>query len=94
MAFSAPKGLIVGFHMGSLVGGILQTPQTGSYEFWFHDPKTFQALWDEVGKETGTKWQCEAALKTNEEIGWSKDSTSFLPEENTRVMCFVVRRLE
>ncbi len=47
--------VILGGHIGSYKPGNF-TAVTGGTRF-LHDPETFQELWDEAGRTTGTKWK-------------------------------------
>ncbi|KAI1733551.1 hypothetical protein F4680DRAFT_441215 [Xylaria scruposa] len=46
--------LLFGVQVGSLKPGEIRV---GSFNVFLHDEKTFQSLWDEVGKKTGTAWK-------------------------------------
>ncbi|KAI0489487.1 hypothetical protein F4859DRAFT_152806 [Xylaria cf. heliscus] len=46
--------LLFGVHMGSLKPGEMRV---GTFSVFLHDEETFQLLWDEIGRKTGTKWK-------------------------------------
>ena len=88
---SSPGAMIVGFQVGS--AGVRERPATElakSAAYW-HDPVSFQKMWDQVGSETGTKWSSNAQLKTWEEIGWDPKDTEYLGAD-ARIIQFVVNR--
>ncbi|KAI0444063.1 hypothetical protein F4803DRAFT_512518 [Xylaria telfairii] len=45
--------VLFGVHMGSLKPGDMRV---GAFRVFLHDQATFQSLWDEVGRKTGTTW--------------------------------------
>ncbi|KAI1325180.1 hypothetical protein F5Y16DRAFT_276124 [Xylariaceae sp. FL0255] len=45
--------VLFGTHVGTATAGEVRTRSLRSYA---HDQKTFQSLWDEVGRRTGTRW--------------------------------------
>jgi hypothetical protein len=48
--------MVYGRHIGTIRPGETKTAR----RTWFlHDQDSFQTLWDEVGKATGTKWRAE-----------------------------------
>lgn len=80
---------IFGRQIGSAEPGKRVGPTTntsGSRELFMHDQSTFQALWDEVGKATGTTWKVEVKLLGNIPPGFE-----YLGEA-ARYTSFVVRR--
>lgn len=88
--FSLPGSIIVGHQIGNLTGkeNFWKATQTRHFN---HDPTTFSAFWDQVGKETGTKWKTEARLLTFEDMQWDPKDQASLPE-GSRVLDFVVTR--
>lgn len=46
--------VLFGVHMGSLKPGDMRV---GAFRVFLHDQSTFQSLWDEVGRKTGTSWK-------------------------------------
>ncbi|KAI0521375.1 hypothetical protein F5B22DRAFT_571176 [Xylaria bambusicola] len=46
--------VLFGSHLGSVQPGPMKA---GGFSVYAHDEKTFQSLWDEVGKKTGTSWK-------------------------------------
>lgn len=93
VGLSSGRGaLVVGFQVGSV--GVRERNASGlakSDAYW-HDPGSFQRMWDEVGREMGTEWRCEARLLRWEEVGWDPKDTEYLGNE-ARVLEFVVRRV-
>ena len=76
-----PGAMVIGFQVGSV--GVKERPATGlakSAAYW-HDPLSFQTIWGQVGRQTGTSWSCVAELKTWEEIGWNPRDTEYLGED-------------
>lgn len=62
VGFSRPVrgSLIVGFQAGSEKAGEQQSSDGSSV--FIHDPESFRAFWDELGRRTETKWRLEAEL--------------------------------
>ncbi|KAJ8120456.1 hypothetical protein ONZ43_g2839 [Nemania bipapillata] len=53
--------MILGSHLGSLKPG-----KTEFFGAFLHDETTFQSLWDEVGKKTGTCWKVNLRVVSSE----------------------------
>lgn len=73
--------IIVGFQVGSV--GFRKRPASElakSSAYW-HNPESFQEIWDQVGEETGTEWLTEAQLKTWDEFGWNPNDTAYLRDD-------------
>ncbi|KAF9888755.1 hypothetical protein FE257_008330 [Aspergillus nanangensis] len=79
--------VILGAQLGSSKPGTF-TAVTGNTRF-LHDLETFQSLWDEAGRETGTKWKVSA--------GWIDNVKQIdipvFPQER-RYFGFVVRQVD
>ena len=52
--------LFFGSHTGDVNGGDFANP--GGFKVFRHNPATWTELWDEVGRETGTRWQTDSEL--------------------------------
>lgn len=90
---SSGKGaVVVGFQVGSVGVRERKASELAKSDAYWHDRGSFQRLWDEVGRETGTEWKCEARLLGWEEVGWDPKDTEYLGNE-ARVIEFVVRRM-
>lgn len=91
-----PGSLVVGFQVGSAgptrIGPHSKENSLGTKEVWWHNPATWQEMWELVGKETMTKWEAQASLKTWEDMGW-KGSDQWYMGDCARIIQFVVKRL-
>ena len=58
---------------------------------YWHDQASFVKLWDEVGRETETRWETEARLVEYEEYQWKLEDVEYLGPD-CRVLEFVVTR--
>jgi hypothetical protein len=77
------NAVIIGGMIGSVKPGAFTSPN--GHTRYLHDPETFQRLWDEAGRMTGTEWKVTA--------GWINiqiDLPSF-PDES-RYLGFTVRQ--
>ena len=88
--FTRAGSMVVGCQIGNVeakdvVSKTIQAPQ------WRHNPASFQRLWDQVGAETGTKWKCQAWLRSWEDMGWDPKDQAWM-EDGARVIDFVVTR--
>ncbi|KAF2107946.1 hypothetical protein BDV96DRAFT_556736 [Lophiotrema nucula] len=87
-----PGSLIVGFQVGT------KDPEKAKWEeevegkYTLHTPQTFEAMWVEIEKETGTRWKVEAMLREWEEFGQRKEETGWLGED-AAILQFVVTRV-
>lgn len=85
----AEEAFVFGRHIGSLKPGKRVGPtivNAGARDLFMHDQTTFQALWDEVGKATGTTWTVEVGILRRLAAGFE-----FLGE-GARFMSFVAKR--
>ncbi len=93
VGLSSGKGaMVVGFQVGSVGLRERKATELAKSDAYWHDRGSFQRMWDEVGRETGTEWKCEARMLGSEEVGWDPRDTEYLGDE-ARVIEFVVRRL-
>ncbi|KAI0201283.1 hypothetical protein F4808DRAFT_460140 [Astrocystis sublimbata] len=81
---SADKpALVFGQHTGSIEPG---EKRIGDFRTFLHDQTTFQSLWDEVGRRTGTSWKASVQVVGTEAPkpnAWSEDA---------RIMHYTVTR--
>ncbi|KAI1126737.1 hypothetical protein F5Y10DRAFT_244231 [Nemania abortiva] len=71
--------VIFGSHLGSITPG-----KTELFSAFLHDQTTFQALWDEVGKKTGTRWNVSMNI-----FSWRPPRVNVFGS-NARAMHYVV----
>jgi len=79
---SKPGTTVVGFQIGSMDPEA--TRELSAPAVW-QSPETFRALWEEVGRATGTTWETQAELRTYAEIGWNPKDTEYLRCDADRV---------
>lgn len=90
---SSGKGaMVVGFQVGSVGARERKASGLAKSDAYWHNQGSFQRMWDEVGRETGTEWECEARMLGWEEVGWDPRDTEYLGDE-ARVIEFVVKRI-
>ena len=92
VAFTRGVGsVIVGVQIGNINAGesISRTFQVPQYR---HNPASMARMWDQVGAETGTKWETQAWLRTWEDMGWDRKNHTW-QEDTARVIEFVVTRV-
>jgi len=89
----AKSAMVVGIQVGLLEGRLkhVKTDKADAYHF-FHDPGTFQRMWDQAGEETGTKWKSESRLKTWEEMEMDSKDAAYLGPD-ARILEFCVTRM-
>ncbi|KAI0406833.1 hypothetical protein F4802DRAFT_556273 [Xylaria palmicola] len=73
--------LLFGTHMGSVKPGEMRVQ---TFAIFMHDGETFQSLWDEVGRRTGTKW------KVNMHVLTAAPPKPNAYDHNARTMHFIV----
>lgn len=83
-----PGSLIVGQSVGHLDG--VSAPGRGGKSIFKHNAETFAAMWDEVARETGTKWDVRASL--DEGLGIAEQNRKW-DDPRTRRLSFTVQRL-
>jgi len=77
VTFTKPGSLVVGNQIGNETA---ITTSVGKIEnqCLFHNPESFKKLWDQVGVETGTKWETEARSRSFKELGFPDSDKEFL----------------
>lgn len=80
----ARKGsMVVGRQLGSVSASSHEMPTKGGSN-WRHDIESMKSFWKQVGDETGSEWEVEAALddgaelKENKGHGWSEPGMRML----------------
>jgi hypothetical protein len=92
IALSKPGSIVVGFHAAVLDGGFIAY-EKGSLKMWLHDAQSWQEMWDEAGKKTGSKWNAgQVIMRDFGQLGNAPDALAWVGE-NCRMMDFVVRRI-
>ncbi|KAJ5765047.1 porphobilinogen deaminase protein [Penicillium odoratum] len=78
--------VVLGGHIGSLKPGSF-TKVTGGTRF-LHNPETFQELWDEAGRTTGTKWEVSST--------WISKITIDIPSfpDESRYLVYIARQID
>jgi hypothetical protein len=69
---SRPGTMIFGLQTGSVTPKVVYQPMEDGRQkhgYFKHDSNTWAQMWDRVGKETKTRWEASAILKTWKEIG-------------------------
>lgn len=86
-----PGALIIGSQAGSINPRAIPSRQRADKESYMHDESSFQAMWDEVGKKTESKWEVNAKLLEQ----WNKDDKEdrYFNRDDMRWLVFSVRRL-
>ena len=82
-----PGSLAMGVQVGSLVADLKPIPIPSGGVLFRQDIPTFERVWEEVGKLTGTKWKVEARLEKGKGFGekWQIEGTRRLGFEVTRL---------
>jgi SAM-dependent methyltransferase len=97
---SVAKNLVALSHKGTLLAGYEAGHEVATHvepnhlmkgESFLHDPASFVKMWDQVGKETDTKWETKVQYRALSEMGWEPHD---FPTPGRRVIHFVAERLE
>lgn len=80
--------LVVGQSVGDLAGK--EVGSRGVMRIFKHNVETFEKMWEEVGKRTGTKWKVDATLKVA--MGIDSRPRNW-DEPSTRRLAFCVERV-
>lgn len=85
------KGSIVlGRQVGNLTPGVKKTAMSPNGSIWVHNGESFEKLWKEVGKLTGTNWKVNVNMDEPFDVSGGKK----WQEEGTRRLVFSVTRVE
>jgi len=79
------NALLLGRHVGDVKGGVKTHPLDPSRTNYRHDPDTWKKLWEDIGEETGTKWEVEVEMQDLVSREWQQDGA--------RRMAYSVRRI-
>ncbi len=88
VAMSRPGAILVGYQIGREVPVEVQRPWGVMY---YHDVDSFNKLWREVARETGTKWKLEAEMVSLTQWGMEKEDFEWMSAD-TRGLNFVATR--
>ncbi len=89
---SRPGTILFGFQLGSLTSEVTPVPNQ-DHGYLRHDIGTWKDMWDQVGEETGSKWEAITTLKTLKELGRDPEVFTYLGED-ARMMDFSATRQE
>jgi SAM-dependent methyltransferase len=87
-----PGTLVVGHQIGADTQGVPQ-----GTKMYRHDPGSWATVWEEVGKEIGTKWDVGVEIKELPMSEEGEEGVAFfrrLREQGQRLMLFWVERVE
>lgn len=56
-----------------------------------HNPESFEKLWNQVGSETGTKWETQAWMRTFDEMSFDPKDAAWM-EDGVGIIEFAVKR--
>ena len=82
-----PGSLVMGCQVGSLVGDTTGIPIPSGGILFRHDIASFEKVWQEVWRVTGTEWKVEARLEKGKGFGekWQLEGTRRLGFEVWRL---------
>ena len=86
-----PGGMVVGMQMGRVEAG---GEMGGFGEMFYHDVASWRRMWEDVGRETGTKWKVgHVRMRELREWGVLEEDYAWMDGRN-RALDFVVERVE
>ena len=86
--FSKAGTVIIGYQIGEIVA---REFFLGPAKVYRHNAESFKKFWEEVGRETGTRWTCEAEERTWKYLGWDATDMGWLGK-GAIVLNFVITR--
>jgi hypothetical protein len=85
--------MAVGFHAAAVGAGFVGFEKDG-LTMWLHDKESWMKIWEEVGRETSTKWDAgQVVMRDIAELASSPESLAYL-DGNCRLLDFVVTRIK
>ncbi|MCJ1404073.1 hypothetical protein MMC11_007298 [Xylographa trunciseda] len=90
--FTKPGSMIVGNQIGN-PRAHESTLKSIGVPVWRHSPESFEKLWDQVGAETGTKWETQTWMRSFEEMSWDTKDGAWM-EDGVMIIQFAVRRTQ
>ncbi|KAF2648852.1 hypothetical protein K491DRAFT_771846 [Lophiostoma macrostomum CBS 122681] len=92
VALSKVGSLVVGFQVGTRNEGVKWDVDNGKEKPAFHSLGTFERVWEEAGRATGTKWSVEGRLREWGMLGYREGETAYLGEDS-QILEFAARRV-
>lgn len=87
-----PGSLVLGRQVGDVNAGLYQHVTNGSGSMFRHNEQSWRKLWDDVGKDTGSKWEVCVELKLTKRF-MKRASKDEHAHDGARQMYFSCRRL-
>ena len=85
-----PGSMIVG---NQIAGPVAQnvTLKPLQVPMWRHYPESFAKMWEQVGHETGTKWETQTWMRTFPDMEWDLKDAAWM-EDGVGIIEFAVKR--
>ncbi|KAF7866980.1 uncharacterized protein EAF02_009766 [Botrytis sinoallii] len=87
-----PGSMIVGNQIGNPKAQEV-TLKSLVVPMWRHNPESFAKLWDQVGQETGTRWETQAWMRSFDEMAFGVEDGAWM-EDGVAIIEFAVKRIE
>ena len=87
-----PGAMIVGNQIGNPEAQSVAL-QPLQVSMWRHNSESFSKMWDQIGRETGTKWETQTWMRTFEDMEWDPADGAWM-EDGVGIVEFSVKRLE
>jgi SAM-dependent methyltransferase len=89
--FTKPGSMIVGSQVGNHKAHEVTVKPLPAQ--WRQNPESIEKFWNQVGSETGTKWEARAWIRSFEEMGWHSEDHAWM-EDGLANVEFVVKRMQ
>ena len=101
VALSRAGTWLLGYQIGSSVGRAVpnrtktggKAGTTGGTSKFYHTPETWQELWRQIERETGTEWVVEGSIRELREWGWEDEDFVWMGPA-ARGLEFFARRVD
>ena len=81
------KSLIIGYQAARVEAEEVHNTPTKEGKMFFHNPTSFQKLWDEIGDATDTAWNVDAVIDSPKNFQWQG-----FPDHSILIMSFSIER--
>jgi len=90
--FTKPGSMVVGNQIGNPNAQEVVLKAVG-VPMYRHNPESFEKFWNQVGSETGTKWETQAWMRSFEQMAWDASDGAWM-EPGVAIIEFSVKRIE
>lgn len=90
--YTKPGSMVVGNQIGNPIAHEVLLKSIG-VPMYRQNPESLKKFWEQVGTETGTKWETQAWMRSFEEMEWDAKDGAWM-EPGVGIIEFAIKRIE